>query len=261
MTSRAVGGRRHARLSVLVGLMLLLVAGCRSTEPLPTYDWAGPAHALEVLAERARQVDGVAARCTITVEAPERGPVTIDGLLVAQKPGQMRLQTWKFDRQIFDLVIRGEDMWLWTSGEAEELDRHLPKTTGADFWLNPLLEPLDPTTATVVEDDARSGRLTLSWALAAPQGDEANKGAETWSMLVEVDRATLTIREVRVLDASRNAVQSVRLERYRLVQDVPWPTRLIASGQFDMQLRMDDVELNPDLPPTAFVPRADARKR
>lgn len=265
MMKQPLDRRRHGWLSVVVALASLLVAGCRAADPLPTYEWAGPGHAVEVLAERARRVDGVAARCTITVDAPERGPVSIDGLLVAQKPGQMRLQTWKFDQQVFDLVLRGEEVWLWTSEEAKDVDRHLPEGPNTGLWLNPLMVPLDPAAAKIVEDDAGAGRLTLRWPLAALQAERPAGAIDAdtigWSLLVEIDRPTLTIREMRVLDAARQTVQTVRLERYRLVQQLPWPTRLIASGKFDMQLRMDDVELNPDLPATAFVPRADARKR
>jgi hypothetical protein len=51
------------------------------------------------------------------------------------------------------------------------------------------------------------------------------------------------------------------LSDYRLVNETPWPTRLNArSGDGRIEIRLKEVELNQQLPPSAFKPPRRAEK-
>ena len=69
-----------------------------------------------------------------------------------------------------------------------------------------------------------------------------------------IDRRTLTVTECRVRSA-REEVSSVTLGRYRLIDDIVWPTRLdAASGGRRFIVELSNVELNGELRPGVFAP-------
>ena len=251
-----------------LGLCALGVPACRSLRPLPRVPWPGDREALGVLAQRARQVEGFSARCMIRIDPPDRGPATLEGVIVMQRPAQIRVQAWKFDRKVIDLTARGDATWLWldprAAPEAERI--HVGGSPGR--WLGPLLEPLDPKGAQTLRTAApRPDRFVAAWPLSAagvPAAGTPPGSAEVidgWHLVLHIDRPTLTIREVHVVDPEGTSVQRLELQRYGLIGDLPWPTRLTATGDLMLELKLYDIELNPDLPPTAFNPPRDAVKQ
>jgi outer membrane lipoprotein-sorting protein len=76
-----------------------------------------------------------------------------------------------------------------------------------------------------------------------------------------VDRPTLTPRKYSMLDERGRTRFTLSLEQYRQFGQVVWPTKLTAvseSGTVEIELR--DVEINPELEETAFVPPRRAEK-
>lgn len=233
--------------------------GCRSLPPLPAHEWQGSEVALQTLATRAERVSGVAVQCEITVDPPDAGAVTLEGAFaVTEDPPRLRLQAWKFDQSVLDLTATEEGVWLSADERAKDVERFLPEGGGAAPWLGPLLTPLDPAAAEVLSEGDADGTLVARWPLRALLGE--GSGAEGWVTL-EVDRATLTIREVIFADSEGAVVQRLSLGRYVMLGDVPWPTRLSASGQMELRIKLQETELNPDLPAGAFRPPSHAVKR
>jgi len=89
--------------------------------------------------------------------------------------------------------------------------------------------------------------------------------AEGGTVVCEVDRATLTARSFVITDSQGVTRLSLSLERYRLIDQTPWPMRMVLdlprpSGPTAdeepsrLTIRLDEPELNSELPAGAFVP-------
>ncbi len=241
---------------------LLVLTACRTAPSVPEQHWPGTRAALQTLADRAATVESLSARCDMAIQTPENGTVSLDGAMVLAAPDRMRVQAWKFDQRVFDLTMRDGGVWLWADERAGDVRNHFPAGGGASgagaVWLGPLIEPVDPDLATVIEDDPAGGTLTVRY----PIGDNA----DGWSWIAEIDRATITYRELRVHDPQQRVVQRLRLTDYAMLGDpqlggkpLPWPMRLTARGRINAELSLSDVELNPDLPDAAFEPPARAQ--
>lgn len=248
-------------------VLLLLAAavglgGCASGPPLPTYPWAGPDHALAVLSDRAQQIHGISAQCTIMVQTPKHDSITLDGAMAARQPDRFRVQAWKFDQNVMDLTLRDGHAWLWLDPRAADAADYLKRTSGRTPWLGPLMQQLNSASAKVIDDGAAGGVLIVSWPLEAvmPPGSDDAASLRGWSLIMRVDRPTLTIRELSVSDPQGRIVQRIKLDHYTLLspQGIAWPLRIQASGRVNMTLRLSDVELNPDLPDAAFTPSPQA---
>jgi hypothetical protein len=221
-------------------------------EKIPAVEWSTHDDALRVLRDRAAAVKTVSATGTMTLRRPGGDSVRLDLAMVAQQPEQkLRLRAWKLGRAVFDLTLTPDGLWLLT--------------------------PSDPS----LRDKARSGglgasRLARSWqTLAGGLFDQADlkiietgvplKIATTRSIpptVCSVDRRTLTPRLYEVLDDKSGLVRfSLRLGDYRMVGGTPFPFRYDArSEEGDIRIDFDEVELNGELAPGAFIPPKRAEK-
>lgn len=249
---------RNIALLTLSGIL----GACRTAPPPTQTDWPGTPAALRVLADRADAVDSFSTASSIKAQAPDGENIYLDGVLIVAKPDRMRIQAWKFTQRVLDLTVRGDEMWVWADQRAGDLsDRFSATPAGGGTWLGPLLEPIDPDAAEVVFDDPETGILTVRF----PMGGVPENG---WSWLAEIDRETITYRELRVLDPDQEVIQRLVLDEYGLFDadgsadatEIPWPQRIRATGRVTIDLRLDDLELNPDLPTQAFDPPENAER-
>lgn len=238
-----------------------ILGACRTAPPPTQMDWPGTPAALRILADRASAVDSLSAVCGIEVQNSDGTSAYLDGVMIIAKPDRMRVQGYKVLR-VFDLTVRGEEMWVWADERAGDLSGRFTVTgPGGRTWLGPLLEPIDPDAAQVVMDDPQAGVLTVKFPMDTTPGTG-------WSWVVDIDRATITYRELRVLDPEQQVVQRLVLDDYGVFDadtsanttEIPWPQRINATGRVTIDLRLDDLELNPDLPTQAFDPPAQAER-
>jgi outer membrane lipoprotein-sorting protein len=231
------------------------VVGCRSPdapENIPAYPLTDAPETLRQLARRAHLVKTLSGEGLITLTRSDGESVRLDGALAMAPPDRARIRAWKLGRAVMDLTVVPDGVWIVT--------------------------PDDPKR----NDDIRSAgvsaaKLARTWSLLSggffdtpglrteTRGDKlivTREVAGEPTVVCEVDRVTLTPRKYSLLD-DRNATRfTFTLGRYRdFGSGVVWPTRLVAdsdAGKVEIELR--DVDVNPELPPTAFTPPRRAEK-
>ena len=251
-------GHRSAPINA-VGISLvaiMMMGGCAarvvSESKLPTFANVDHATALGILEERARVVKTVSARAILTLTRPDGQTVRLDGAVAMAPPERMRLRAWKFNQAVLDLTLTPDGLWVLTPDDPSRRQKVLPASMSA-------------------------ARLAREWALLSgsffgqsdlkvreAQGKLAvSKGLEDRRTVVcDVDRRTLTPRRYRMFDPSGKERFSLALSEYGLFNGIPWPTRLSATsaeGRIDITLK--DIELNGELPATAFAPPRRAEKQ
>ena len=229
---------------------LAVLGGC--TSKLPTYQWETDGEALEVMRERARSVKSIEAACDITLTDPQGQSVVLDGAMAARNPGWLRLRAWKLNSAVFDLTMTPEGLWLMRPDSAD-IDRRLP----AAFNAGQIAEAWALLNGEVFADD-------LVWLREKATGQLEQFGTPTdratpsdrGSIVLSVDRSTLTLQRVLILNDDANTARAeLRLSRYRMVDEVPWPHDLeLRSDDGVIRLRLRDVSLNAEPAPSAFVP-------
>ena len=239
------------RLMPLILVVALAVCiGCAG-ENLPTYPRLPVEKTRTILANRAKGVKTVSAEGTITLTRPDGESIRFDGALVIQPPDRSRMRAWKFGQAIFDLTLTPDGVWLvaprdTTHGE----DIRRAGATAADFagTFSSLMGSFFGSNDLTAVESSRVIRFTH----ARPDGS---------ALTCEVDRRTLTQRRYALIDAGIVRRFTLVLDRYELVQSIPWPRRIIADssgGRIAVDLR--NVEINTDLPPSAFAPPRRAEK-
>lgn len=226
-------------------LISALCGGCETAqrENIAIYQWNNLDSAVRDLRQRADAIQTVSTECTITLTRADGDSAAFDGAMVMQNPDRVRLRAWKFNRAVFDLTLTPEGLWVMTPDHPGHKEQIVPATaSAADFikqwaWLN-------------------GGMFRSADLQAREHGDSLVLTSR--GMSCEVDRKTLTPRRYVTTDGFE-----LRLERYREINQLPWPTRLIArnpsAGTVIVQQR--NIEINGELAPNAFVPPRRAEKR
>lgn len=252
--------------AILVLGTVTAMLGCRAPEPLPQHAWRDVQHALTVIQQRQQQIETLSAEGRLTLRRANGDDVTLDGLLVAQRPDRLRAQAWKFDRKVLDLTARDDGVWLWVServemneGANEQDDESAGAMPGnisqlGDNWLDALLTIPEPSEANVVQPGNADKPLIVRW-----QDDTRN---DIGGVQLTIDRPTLTVRVLDVLDAAGAPTQRITMQQYRLVNEIPLPTRIHAGSEArSMELRLHGWTVNEALPESVFEPPADAQRR
>ena len=239
---------------VILFAFMAVLAGCRhdeAPETIPTYPLMDGAETVRALAERARRVKTLSGEGLITLTRPDGQTVRLDGALVMAPPQRARIRAWKLGRAIFDLTVLPEGVWAVTPDD----DKRKDEIRAAGVSAAKLAKTWSVLSGGFFEGsglrtEERGNKLLVTRTAAG----EA-------TVVCEVDRATQTPRRYSLLDDSGTTRFTMSLDRYRQFGDVVWPTRLIAQsegGSVEVELR--DVEVNPDLPPGAFVPPRRAER-
>ncbi|MEX2671493.1 MAG: hypothetical protein WD294_05215 [Phycisphaeraceae bacterium] len=239
-------------------LSAIVVGGCAATDPLPRHAWVDADHALALMAERGAKVETLTARCAVAMRSGHED-VTFDGAVVARLPHDLRLRGWKFDRAVIDLTIREDGVWFWTAQQRESLE--------SGSMLDAMNNPRARGTGLAMVIGAM---VDGPWHQTEVQGDEltATQMLDSgWQLQATIDRPTLTISRYALIDGDGHVVQQVRLDRYVMVNDMPWPMRIVAEGygrggrgsgvggaSGQIVVRLSDVSLNEGLADGAFNP-------
>jgi hypothetical protein len=203
------------------------------------------------LSERAKLVHALNGQGLITLTKPDGDSVRLDGLIVMAPPDRARLRATKFDHVVFDLTVTGDGVWM--------------------------IPPDDPKRKEQIRQaGASAAKLAKTWAVLSgaffdspnltttEHGDRLIVRRESPgepTVVCEVDRPTLTPRRYALLDDQGVERFSMALDHYRQFGPVVWPMRLTATSEGGVVLvELREVEVNPELPPGAFVPPRRAER-
>lgn len=231
------------RVAALMSFVAL--AGCAAQPaPAPRYAPMDAAPSLAAVRERINGLKTVQGEATITLTKPYGDAVRLDGAYLLAPPGSARLRAWKLGTAVFDLTLRGGQAWAYVPrDEARPAAPNLRQSLGR--WLTLIGDgELFTGEAEVIGDTIR---------LARPEGDGL-------TLRCEIDRPTLTPRRYTLVDSDGVERFSLTLADYRPAtggQVWPWSISAIsASGVVD--IRTSAVEVNSELPASAFTPPARA---
>ena len=244
-----------ARTGVIAMVFVAVVTGCQAPEPpenIPAYPLTDAKQTLGLLAEHAHRVKTLSGEGLITLTRRSGESVRLDAAIAMAPPDRARIRAWKLGRAVFDLTVLPEGVWAVMPDEPKRQDdirsagvsaARLAKTwsvLSGGFFDNADLQT-----------DIRGQKLLITRRVAGEP-----------TVVCEVERPTLTPRKYSLLDDRGATRFTFTLGRYRQFDDdVVWPTRLVvdsASGKVEIELR--DVEVNPELPPGAFVAPRRAEK-
>jgi outer membrane lipoprotein-sorting protein len=233
----------------------VFVLGCRqpeAPESIPTYPLTDASETVRLLAERARRVKTLSGEGLITLTRPSGQSVRLDAAIAMAPPDRIRIRAWKLGRAMFDLTVLPEGVWAVTPDDSKRKD----DIRSAGVSAAKLAKTWSVLSGGFFESS------DLKTELRGPTLTVTRSGAGEPTVVCEVDRATLTPRRYFMLDDKGATRFTFTLGRYRQFPgDVVWPTRLVAdsdAGKVEIELR--EVEVNPELPPGAFVAPRRAEK-
>lgn len=237
-----------------------VIGGCRSAPPMPAHDWPGYREALRFINERHERIDTISAAFDMTIRQDDGRSGRLEGALVAQRPDAMRIQAWRFHRELMDLTRRPDGTWLWTAERVEELEQQLAHPDAHRIgWFQALFITLDPDEAELIDEGSETEpmvvRVPFAGAMGAAEADD-----DGWTVRAKIDRPTLTVRQMTFLNKEGNSVQTVALERYEPIGELAFPMRIEMVGHWRMTLRLSDVALNDELPAAVFEPPTKAKR-
>jgi outer membrane lipoprotein-sorting protein len=244
------------RLSItaIVASLIALVSGCAKSPPpenIPAYPLMDVASSLHTLAERARQVRTLSSEGLITLTRPNGESVRLDAAVAMQPPQRTRIRAWKFGRAVFDLTVTPEGVWIVSPDEPQRK----AQIRAAGVSAGQLARTWSVLSGGFFDELGLKTHATDAQLLVRRE----SPGEPT--VVCEVDRRTLTPRRYSLLDDQGRTRFSLALDRYQAFGDVVWPTHLLAKsdgGRVDIEMRQVDV--NPDLPATAFTPPRRAER-
>lgn len=238
--------------SLLLGLMA--IAGCRPAPPpenLRPYAWVDDATAIRVLAERSKAVRSMSAEVGLTLTRPDGQSVQFDGAMATRAPGDLRLQTFKFGRTVFDLTLTNGGMFVKTMDDPGRREKIVPASRSAarfarewSMFTGGLFEQSD----LAISHDGP--RMTVRRPLSDGR-----------TVVCSVDKATLTPRRYAMLDPDGVERFTLATSAYQMFGEIPCATRLLATseqGTIDIEIR--DMELNVEHAERAFIPPEGAER-
>lgn len=238
----------------LLATTALFVAGCASqpVERIPHYPTADPATTLQAMREQSAKLQSATGKGTVTLSSPDRGEVRLDSVFVLRPPGHARIRAWKFNQAVFDLTVRPDGVWVYVPREGTKPGQITDSTRGAGDAIRQWLTYFGGSVAYEGADiraDARTITIT-------------KRTDDQLTLTTQVDRATRTIRSLRLTDTSDVQRFRMTMADYQTFGDAVWPTRVTAysdRGTIVVETR----ELQPNVAAdTAFnpPPRATALK-
>lgn len=226
-------------------LVMAAIPGCAPS--LPTQTWIDYDHALLFVSQRMNSVKTLTANCVMVLKEPSRGSITFEGALAIQPPGHLRIQCWKFTTKILDLTLNPDGLWIDMKSRSvsdgdDQLAGFEPERM-AEAWMLFIGEMLE--TQPVVIDDR--GGSTFDVCIDHPELKR--------TVVYSIDRRTLTAQWCRIYGVDGVMQYSLRFKRYRLFNDIAWPTQLVGespTGSFILNLY--DVKINDSLEIGTFTP-------
>lgn len=249
----------------IIGLTVIAftLVGCCTAPPgqaLTEVQGLTDQQVIDALAQRADQVQSVMSSGTMRIQTDDGGSVRLDVALLASGNDRLRLRAWKLGRAVIDLTRDGEAVWVWTSERASDPDEPdtlamLPTAAQLDLAWRLISGQLFASPPDRVEASASSGLVAIYTIKEQTQ-------ATPITAKLTINRPTQTIRQITIHDAQGLQRASYTPSGYRLIDGLPWATRIaFESADFAFEIVLDEVELNAALPSSAFTPPRDARKQ
>jgi hypothetical protein len=245
--------KRLATLTLGLLLAALAASGCAARGGgLPRYPWTGPETAIARMAAQDDQLHTLIAQGSVTLTDAKDKTVRLDTAVVAVFPDRLRLRAWKLSEAVFDLTLKPEGVWIMVPPEMKKDGKLIPESLrAADFakgWTSLHGEFFKALNLEVVDEGASTFFL--------------QRRLENGALVrCQVDRDTLTVRRHLILDGDGKERFSLQYDRYRAVNGMPVPTRIIAKGdKGTIQVDLDDVQVNGPPTPNAFVPPKRAER-
>ena len=234
-------------------VLFLFLDGCtdHDKETIPAYPLMDAQSSLHVLVERAQKVHTVSGEGLITLTRPNGESIRLDAALAMRPPDHARLRAWKFGRAIFDLTVTPDGVWMISPDDPARKEQIRSAGVGA-AKLAKTWSILSGGffNQTGLKSELHGERMLLR-----------REGAGEPVVMCEVERRTLTPRRYALLDDTGKERFSLTLDRYRQFGEIVWPMRLTAvSESGTVRVEMREVEINPELPPGAFVPPRRAER-
>jgi hypothetical protein len=273
------------RCRAAIGLVVLLTAGaCRSFPPPPDHSDLDVSAARDFVRAQALALKSLEAQVSLSIETPDFSGA-LEGALVVEPPGRMRLRTSKMMQDVFDLVVTPDALELWWFPD-RVLYRKTPDANAANS-ANSANSASDANAAK--EQDARAlsflrtldpGSLRASLnTFELPQADATP--ASPWqarsvgeriertarSLVVttlleagghltrEFDGATLLLRQVTVTRSDGSTMLITTYDDYRPVGPLWLPeTTTLEDHRFGVTFTMtfSDMVVNEGILPGAF---------
>ncbi len=233
-----------------MGCLLLACAGC--THALPRYSWHGPEAALDTMRHRDRGVQTFSATCRLLLRA-ESGDVELSGVLIARPPSHLRLRASKLSHTVFDITLTPEGLFVLTKRRENHGSKAASLLTRDGLVeAASLLPGFAPQATWQIHDDAHERYFSRKRTL--DHGESV--------ITCSVEKNTLTTTRCDYRDRAGSVRQSITFDDYRAFGEVVWPMHLIGVGTGgSFEILFHTVEINPDLPPRAFVPPHRAVKQ
>lgn len=243
----------RGRIAQWLSLALVLLTGCHHEEKefITQYPLTDTPTTLASLATRSKLLHTLSGEGLITLTRPNNDSIRLDAALVMRPPDQARVRAWKFGRAVFDLTITPDGVWA--------------------------IVPDDPNRKVQIQTaGVTAAKLAKTWSLLAGgffedthlateiQGEKLiirRQSTTEPTVICEVDRATLTPRKYVMFDDAGKQRFSLTLDHYKQFDQIAWPTRLTAVNESGtVEIELQDIQINPDLPDSAFVPPHRAEK-
>ncbi len=244
------------RFLVVMGLLITgLLGGCASG--LPVYPPMSDADALAKIAERQAMVKSLSAECDIDLTDVQGQRISLDGVLVVEPPGRLRLRAWKFGQAVLDLALVDGKGWVMVPDNGAAGAHHLDVSRLPAKRIRDAMDLLGPTYF-------REVKPVIGESTAAKSADLVVRGVALGSddVRCEIDRPTLTPRRFVVVDQGAGEATSseLLLDKYDTVNMIVWPMRMrLRSPTGEVMVRIREIEINGEIPAGAFVPPARAK--
>ncbi|MBC7835823.1 MAG: hypothetical protein H7Y88_12105 [Phycisphaerales bacterium] len=236
------------RCVVVLGLFAVdVLGGCASD--LPVYPAMSDAEALATIADRQGLVRSISAECDLDLTDAQGQRVRLEGVLVAEPPGKMRLRAWKLGHAVFDLTLADGKAWVIVPSEGPGADRL--DTAKIPAWrVSEAIDLLGPAYFRTARRSGGDKRTLLARGPAFGQDD----------VVCEIERLTLTPRRFIVGSDRTSLASELLLDDYTLVGNLVWPMHIRLRGASgEMLIRIHELELNGDVPAGAFIPPSRAK--
>lgn len=244
--------RSLPRVRLLMLLPGLVFAGVGCAPHLPRHAWIDSTTAMRIMHRRAAGIRSISARCRLVLTGPDQATMQFDGALAVRMPDHFRLRAWKFSRPAFDVTLTPEGLWRYVAKESDDqatLFDDLDAARLKEAWSLVIGEVND---GSWMSDEELPGQTFRLRRIAGPEGS---------TIVCEVDRDTLTIRECTPAGAGKGQLALI-FDRYRRIGRNVLPTRIEwKSERGSMAVWLNDIELNGDLPEAAFIPPGRAVKQ
>ena len=229
-------------MSISSAVLITILGGCAA--PIPVYPAMSDSEAVQTIMRRQATLARVSADCTLLLADEDGARVSLDGVLVAELPHRLRIRAWKLGKAVFDLTLREDGAWLFQPRRdrtGEGLDSTKLPATRIGEALDLVGSAYFQTAVPVGGDE--SSLVVRGHAFGLQDID------------CEIDRATLTPTRFILPTGPDTPDRQLLLSRYIAIDEHVWPGRMrLVDSTGAIIIRFGAVELNGEIPPSAFTP-------